>query len=138
MSGAYLPTGTPGPARPALKLNPGQSPAFTAADMTAYLQGAAWSSLGPTLTGEPPTVELVEFGRCKAMGDRLEVYLGLADDAPVCHVVLRGPFHPAMMSRPPGAIPYFRVCPTVEEIYDATTGRLLVTSAGPFVPRPGF
>ena len=137
MSGTQPQYGSPGPARSALKLNPSQVPAFTAEDMQAYLHGAPSCSLGPTLSGQPPTVESVEFVGCKELTDRLKVSIGLAGNALVCYVVLRGPFHPTM-TLPPGAIPYFRVCETAQEIYDASTGRLLVTGAGSFKPRPGW
>ena len=106
--------------------------------MTAYLQGAPSCGLGPTLSGQPPTVESVEFVGCKVLTDRLNVYIGLADDALVCYVVLRGPFNLAMMSLPPGAHPGPHFSETVEEIYDASTGRLLVEAAGSFKPRPDF
>lgn len=138
VSGTQPQYGSSGLTRPALKLNPSQVPAFTADDMQAYLQGAPSCSLGPTYSGQPPTVEAVEFVGCKELTDRLNVHIGLADDAPVCYVVLRGPFHPTMTSRPPGGVAYFRLCETVEEIYDASTGRLLVTGAGSFKPRPGW
>jgi NarL family two-component system response regulator LiaR len=124
--------------RPALKLNPGQVPAFTVEDMRAYLQGAPSCALGPTLSGEPPTVESVEFVSCKELRDRLHVHIGWDDDALVCFVVLRGPFNPTMMSRPPGSRPGSRYCERVGEIYDASTGRLLVTGAGAFKQRPGY
>lgn len=102
--------------RPALQLNPSQVPAFTAEGLKAYLQGAPSCSLEPTLSGQPPTVESLEFVGCKKLIDRLKVHIGLADDAPVCYVMLRGPFHMTMISLPPGAIPYLRVCETVKEI----------------------
>lgn len=125
--------------RPELKLDPNKTPAFTAEDMTTYLQGAPQCSLGPTLSGLPPTVESVEFVGCKELTDRLNVSIGLADDAPVCHVVLRGPFHLTKISVPPGyRNPGPAICPTVEEIYNGRTGRLLVVAAGTFKPRPGY
>ncbi len=124
--------------RPALKLTSKWIPAFTADDMKAYLQGAPSCSLGPTLSGQPPIVESVEFVTCKELTDRLNVYIGLADDALACYVVLRGPFNLTMISLPPGHHPGPHFCEIVEEIYDASTGRLLVAAAGSFKPRPGF
>ncbi len=124
--------------RPALKVDPSQVPAFTAEDMKAYLQGAPSCSLGPTLSGQPPTVESVEFVGCKELTARLHVFIGWDDDALVCHVVLRGPFNLTGISTPPGHHPGPYVCETVQEIYDARTGRLLVKGAGPPGRRPGW
>jgi hypothetical protein len=108
--------------------------------MTAYLQGAPSCWLGPTLSGEPPTVVSVEFAGCKELTDRLHVYIGLADDAPVCYVVLRGPFLLSNISYPPGTHHLPPYSETEEEIYDASTGRLLVAAAGSFKSwrKPGF
>ena len=124
--------------RPALTLRPGQVPAFTAEDMTAYLQDAPSSSFGPTLSGDPPTIETLEFVGCKELTDRLHVWIGLADDAPVCYVVLRGPFLLRNISFPPGRLGGPAYSEIVTEIYDASTGRLLVGVAGSAMPRPGF
>jgi hypothetical protein len=136
--------GTQSQGRPALKITLNQVPAFAAEDMKAYLQGAPKCSLGPTLSGEPPTVESVEFGSCKELGNRLHVSIRPIDrwdgDAPVCFVVLRGPFHLTHISLPPGKVVYgLPWCDIVGEIYDAITGRLLVASVNAFKPnRPGF
>lgn len=123
--------------RPPLKLTSKWTPSFTADDMKAYLQGAPECSLGPTLSGEPPTVESVEFVTCKELTDRIKVYIGPDDDALVCYVVLRGPFLLSMMSLPPGADPGPHFSERVIEIYDASTGRLLVSGVGPSRRRPG-
>jgi len=123
--------------RPPLKLTSKWTPSFTADDMTAYLQGAPECRLGPTLSGEPPTVESVEFVTCKELTDRIKVYIGPDDDALVCYVVLRGPFLLSMMSLPPGADPGPHFSQTVIEIYDAGTGRLLVSGVDPSRRRPG-
>jgi hypothetical protein len=132
-------SGTQPPGPPALKLTPGQVPAFTADDMKAYLQGAAECSLGPTLTGEPSTVESVEFASMKELRERLHVYIGPSDDAPACFVVLRGPFHLARISRAPGTVQYgLAWCNIVGEIYDAMTGHLLCASVNAFRPRSGW
>jgi len=132
-------SGTQTPGRPTLKLTPGQVPAFTADDMKAYLQGAPECSLGPTHSGEPPTVESVEFASVKALRERLNVWIGPDDDAPVCCVVLRSPFHLTMNSLAPGKVVYgIPWCNIVGEIYDAMTGRLLCASANAFKPRPGW
>jgi hypothetical protein len=129
MSGAQMPV------RPALKLRPGQVPAFTAEDMKAYLQGAPECSLGPTLSGEPPTVESVEFASVKELRERLHVYIGPSDDALACFVMLRGPFHLTKISLPPGKVVYgIPWCSIVGEIYDAMTGGLLCASVNAFKP----
>jgi hypothetical protein len=123
--------------RPALKLTSKWTPSFTADDMVAYLQGAPSCSLGPTLSEEPPTVESVEFVTCKELTDRIKVYIGPDDDALVCYVVLRGPFLLTMISLPPGADPGPHPSERVIEIYDASTGNLLVSGVGPPRQRPG-
>lgn len=117
--------------RTPLKLTPNKVPAFTLEDMEAYLLSAPVCPGGPTLSGQPPTIEILEFVGCKELTDRLNLYIGLPDDAPVCHVVLRGPFHLKMISYPPGAVQGLPVAETVEEIYDAQTGNLLVWGTGP-------
>lgn len=123
--------------RPALKLNSGHVPAFTAEEMTAYLQGAPECSLGPTLSGEPPTVESVEFASAKELRERLQVYISSDDEAIVCFVVLRGPFHLTRISLPPGKVVYgLPWCSIVGEIYDARTGHLMVTGVNAFTSRP--
>jgi hypothetical protein len=133
MSGTHLPR------RPVLKLTPDQAPAFTAEDMKAYLQGAPCCSMGPTLSGEPPTLESVEFASCKELRERLHVYIGPSDDAPACFVVLRGPFHLTSISCAPGTVVYgIPWCNIVGEIYDAITGRLICASVNAFKPRPGW
>ena len=124
--------------RPALRLRPGQVPAFTAEDMATYLHCAPCSSLGPTLSGDPPTIETLEFVGCKELTDRLHLWIGLADDAPVCYVVLRGPFLLRNISLPPGHPGGPAYSERVMEIYDARLGRLLVMGAGDGKPRPGF
>ena len=125
--------------RPALKLTPGQVPAFTADDMKAYLRAAPECSLGPTLSREPPTVELVEFASVKELRERLHVWIVPDDDAFVCFVVLRGPFHLTGISLPPGKVVYgLPWCNLVGEIYDAVTGRLLVRGVNAFKPRRGW
>jgi hypothetical protein len=131
-------SGTQPPRRSALKLIPDQVPAFTAEDLKAYLQGAPSCSLGPTLSGEPPTIESVEFAPVKELTERLNEWIGPDDDALVCFVVLRGPFRLSMISLPPGARPGPYFSDTVGEIYDASTGRLLVAGVGAFKPRPGW
>lgn len=132
-------SGTQLPGRPALKLIPGQVPAFTAEDMKAYLHGAPECSLGPTLSGEPSTVESVEFASVKELRERLHAWIGPEDDALVCFVVLRGPFHLTMISRAPGTVSYgIPWCNSVGEIYDAITGRLLCASVNAFKSRPGW
>jgi hypothetical protein len=93
--------------------------------------------LGPTLSEEPPTVESVEFVTCKELTDRIKVYIGPDDDALVCYVVLRGPFLLTMISLPPGADPGPHFSERVIEIYDASTGNLLVSGVGPPRQRPG-
>ena len=133
MSGAQL------PGRPALKLHPGQVPTFTADDMKAYLQGAPECSLGPTLSGEPPTVESVEFANVKELRERLRVWISPDDNALVCVVVLRGPFHLTKISFPPGKVVYgIPWCNIVGEIYDAVTGNILCMGVNAFKARPGW
>ena len=118
----------------ALKLIPNQVPAFTLEDMKAHLQSSPSCRGGPTLSGQPPTIETLEFARCKELTDRLNLFIGLPDDALVCYVVLRGPFRLTLMSLPPGAAQGIPISQTVEEIYDASTGDLLIWGVGPSQP----
>jgi len=62
----------------------------------------------------------------------LQTSMGLPDDALACFVVLRGPFLLTLMSRPPGPRRSPGVCEIVGEIYDASTGRLLVNGVNAF------
>jgi len=133
MSGAQLSV------RAALKLTPGQVPAFTAEDMKTYLQGVAECSLGPTLSGEPPTVESIEFASVKELRERLRVWISPDDNTLVCVVVLRGPFHLTKISLPPGKVVYgIPWCNIVGEIYDAMTGALLCVGVNAFKSGPGW
>jgi len=115
-----------------IKLNPGQVPAFTADDMKIYLQSKPSCSLGPTLSGEPPTVESIEFVPSGELRDRLSLWIGLPDDALACFVVLRGPFLLKGISYAPGTQHSPAYCQMVGEIYDARTGRLLVKGVNAF------
>lgn len=127
-------SGTQPRGRSALKLTTNKVPAFTLEDMKAYLQSAPSCAGGPTFSGQPPTIETLEFVGCKELTERLNLFIGLPDDALVCYVVLRGPFRLTLMSYPPGAVQGIPVSETVEEIYDASTGDLLVWGTGPSKP----
>jgi hypothetical protein len=84
-------------------------------------------------------VESVEFASVKELTERLHVWIGPDDSAPVCCVVLRGPFHLARISLPPGKAVYGTPwCNIVGEIYDAMIGGLLCESVNAFKSRPGW
>ena len=121
-----------------IKLNPGHVPAFTAEDMRVYLGGRPSCGLGPTVSGLPPTVESIEFAPSRELRDRLHIDTGLPADALACFVVLRGPFLMTLMSRPPGPPRPPGVCEIIGEIYDASTGRLLVCGGNAFRPWRDF
>jgi hypothetical protein len=123
-------SGTRPRGRSALKLTPNKVPAFTLEDMKAYLQSAPSCTGGPTLSGRPPTIDTLEFVGRKELTDHLNLIIGPPDDALVCYVVLRGPFRLTLMSYPPGAVQGIPVSETVEEMYDARTGDLLVWGTG--------
>jgi hypothetical protein len=107
--------------------------------MKAYLQSAPECSLGPTLSGDPPTVESVEFASVKELRERLHVYIGPSADALACFVVLRGPFHLMKISSPPGKVIYgIPWCTIIGEIYDAVTSRILCAGVNAFKSRPGW
>ena len=116
--------------RTPLKLTTGKIPAFTLEDMTVYLLSGPVCAGGPTLSGDPPAIETLEFVGCKELAGHLHTYIGLADDAPVCYVVLLGPFLLRGVSFPPGTVHTAPISQRVEELYDASTGNLLVWSAG--------
>ncbi len=69
-------------------------------------------SWGPTLFGQPPAVQSLEFVGCKGLTDHLQAYIGLADDTPACYVVVRRRFNMSMTSLTPGTILYLRVSET--------------------------
>ena len=127
-------SGTQPRGRSALKLTPNKVPAFILEDMKAYLQSAPSCARGPTLSGQPSTIDTIEFVGCKELTDRLNLFIGLPDDLLVCYVVLRGPFRLTLMSYPPGAVQGIPVSETVEEIYDARPADLLVWGTGPSKP----
>ncbi|TMC95711.1 MAG: hypothetical protein E6J22_03005 [Chloroflexi bacterium] len=54
-------SGTQPRGRPSLKLKPNKVPAFTVEDMKAYLQSTPSCAGGPTLSGQPPTIDTLEF-----------------------------------------------------------------------------
>jgi len=118
-------------ARAPLKVTQNKIPAFTADEMTSYLHSAPACAGGPTLSGDSPIIETLEFVECRELTKRLKLSIGLADEALVCSAVLRGPFLMTMMSLPPGAPPGPHYCHRVVEIYDACTGRLLVWGGYP-------
>ncbi len=127
-------SGTQHRGRSALKLTPNKIPAFTLEDMKAYLQSTPSCSGGATLSGQSPTIDTLEFVGCRELTDRLHLFIGLPDDALVCYAVLHGPFRLTLMSSPPGAVQGIPVSETIEEIYDARIGDLLVWSVGPSKP----
>ncbi|HLY29727.1 MAG TPA: hypothetical protein VKQ36_01740 [Ktedonobacterales bacterium] len=121
--------GFPSRDRSLLKLRPHASSAFSVEDMEAYLLSAPSCAAGPTLLGQLPTIETLEFVHSKELSNRLHMFIR-HDDALVCYVVLRGPFYAWMVSFPPGAQHEIPVVETVEEIYDVSTGDLLVWGLG--------
>ena len=116
--------------RAPLKLTTNTFPAFTLDDVREFLLSAPRSAGGPTVSGQLPTIETLEFVRCKELSDRLRLSIGLADDALVCYVVLRGPFQLTGMSFPPGVFRGIPIAQTVQEFYDANTGRMLMWGSG--------
>jgi hypothetical protein len=95
--------------------------------------------VGPTLSGEIPTIETLEFVTSGELRARIETAIGLPDDALVCYAVIRGPFLATRISLPPGR---GRIGPTpmagaIGETYDARTGRLLVSRGVPHKHRAG-
>lgn len=88
-------------------------------------------------TGDPPTIETLEFVSRDELTKRLNLFIGMGEDTLVCYAVLRGPFLMTRMSLPPGSAPGPHFSTTVLEIYDAATGRLLIWGGGPPRPRPG-
>jgi hypothetical protein len=124
--------------RAPLKLAHNKVPAFTAEEMKSYLQSAPVCAGGPTFSGDPPIIETLEFVGCQELTKRLKLSIGLADDALVCYAVLRGPFLMTLMSLPPGTPPGPHFSHRVVEIYDASTGRLLVWGGFPTYDKTRF
>lgn len=104
------------------------TPAFTVADVKLYIEKTGFVG-GSPVNGAHLVISKIAFVTSKqasalAQGEAI----GLPDSAIVCYVELQGPFILTnMASLPPGA-----KVPTVqkgEEVFDATTGNLLMWGA---------
>lgn len=101
---------------------PADRACFTVDDVKAYIKTHAIPMAG-TVSSKPAKILSIEFITSKEARERMKGdSVGVADDAPVCYVVLYGPFQTG--SVPPGAKPL--VSDKGVEIFDGRTGRLLV------------
>lgn len=101
------------------------TPAFTEADVRAYLNTRPFPS-GPLVKGATSTVVEIKFiTSAQASALMQGESTGLPDTALVCYVKLHGPFEMTHASTPPGAKP---LPPTTFgiEVFDAYTGNLLM------------
>ena len=101
------------------------SPAFTAADVTHYIQTQGFIR---TTSGAVPAIAQIEFITAQEASALLQgESIGRPDNALVCYVVLTGSFR-ANGPVPPGAtIP---IVHTAYEVFDAHTGNLLMYGYG--------
>ena len=100
------------------------TPAFTVEDVKLYYQSHSFSA-GPTVLGEPPTIESIRFMTSLEAEELLRTFIGLPDSAMVCVVKFLGPFYPTHVSVPPGqALP--RTVDRGLEVFDAQTGNRLL------------
>ncbi len=122
------PSDKPGPGAIPKKAGEGL---ITEEDIRAYFTTHEFM-LGPTVSGEPPTVVDVKFMTSKACSDMLYTWITSVDSRPICYVKLRGPFLFARRGPPPRDGER-RPASTVEygeEVFDAVSGNLLMCSPG--------
>lgn len=97
---------------------------LTSQDVTQYLQTHLFAA-GPTTTGKPPTIELIQLLTDVQASKKIGSSVGLPNNAPVYYVLLRGPFIPVNVKLPPSEKPIGNV-DEGWEIFDAYAGNLLV------------
>ena len=101
---------------------PADKACFTVDDVKEYVTTHAIPQAG-VISDKPAKILSIEFITGKEASERMKGdSVGVEDNAPVCYVVLYGPFQ--MGSVPPGAKPL--VSDRGFEIFDGRTGRLLV------------
>ncbi len=93
-------------------------------DVTKYLQTHLFAA-GPTTTGKPPTIELIQLLTDAQASLKIGSSIGLPDNAPVYYVLLQGPFVPTNVKLPPSEKPIGNVNEGWE-VFDAYAGNLLV------------
>jgi hypothetical protein len=102
------------------------TPAFTAKDVTQYINTHPFPA-GPTLSRHPLSITSIEFITSATASGRLQgESIGVPDKNVVCYVQLVGAYNPSFISAPPGF--HFTTANTATEVFDATTGNLLVLS----------
>src|SRR5947209_11182562 len=105
---------------------------ITEDDIRAYFTTHEFT-LGPTVSGEPPSVVDIKFMTSKECSDMLYTWITSIDSRPVCYVKLRSPFRLTRMSMPPPRDGSCRLVSTVEygeEVFDAVSGNPLMCSPG--------
>jgi hypothetical protein len=117
---------------PHLNLTPSQAskPTFTQADVVNFITQNG-SPAGPLVAGAHLTILKIQFTTAKQASMLMEgESIGIPDNAPVCYVLLQGPFlakdvhmSPQAASELHGRIP---VASRVDLVLDGRTGNLLV------------
>lgn len=102
------------------------TPAFTVSDVRNYINTHPFPG-GPTLSGKPLTITSIEFITSAVASARLNGEdIGVPPGQLVCYVQLTGEYNPLDVSVPPGF--HLDTEDTATEIFDATTGNLLLLS----------
>jgi hypothetical protein len=119
--------------KPHINLAPSQAskPTFTQADVENFILKSNSSPAGPLVGGAHLTILEIEFTTAKQAAILMEGEdIGIPDNAPVCYVLLQGPFKatgmhlsPEAASKLHGRIP---VAKRVDLVLDGRTGNLLV------------
>jgi hypothetical protein len=112
------------PGLPAIHPTRAGIPAYTVADVQAYVLTAGFSG-GPTSSGKSPTILNITFITARAASTLVQAdNIGLPDDALVCYVVVQGPFEGKRISSPDGASVRHDF-PKGQMFFDAQAGNLL-------------
>lgn len=100
-------------------------PTFTADDVVTYLGLHPARSAGNVGSKQSATIERIEFLSARDVKDRLNTWIGVPDDAPLCLVTLRGTFMA-------GSLP--RIAPIqgnrAWRVFDARSGNILLEGVG--------
>jgi hypothetical protein len=105
-------------------------PTFTQTDVVQYISQHG-SPAGPLMPGAHLTILKIEFTTARQASQLMEGEdMGIPDNAPVCYVLLQGPFRATNMHLPPASAKKFPggvpVVSRTELAFDGRTGNLLV------------
>ncbi len=124
-------TNTQSPGSPAItphiNLSNPKLPTFTANDVRQYILHNG-SPAGPLVKGAHITFEKIEFVTSSQASQLLKgEWIGLPDNAPVCYVLIHGPFKATAVHPDPEFSPKsVPIVPFADIVFDARTGNWLV------------